>query len=103
LLIVLVGAAACAACAKSPAPAAPPETRAERVAVLDRIAADCGLPRAALVLMGEDQLQFRPARDAGIERVDCVLRKIQAANVRLQTAPAANETQTPEANNAQTH
>lgn len=100
---ILLCAAACAGCGGSSLPA-PPETQAEREAVLDRIASECSLPRTALTLVGEDQLRFQPAPDARFESVECVLQKVAATNIHLQTTNVVgNETPAPGANDAQAH
>ena len=93
------------ACSReAPAPVWPPETRAERLAALDRIAAECHVPRSTLMLVGEDELHIRPAPEEAYEHVDCVLRRVHEANIPLQHMGfVGNELPAPEANNAQAH
>ena len=73
--------AACAACSGQRPVAAPPETRAERLAMLDRIASECQAPRAMMELVGEDRLQLKPGRDEAYEKIECVLRRIDGLNL----------------------
>ena len=78
---LLLALAACTACSRQPPVAGPPETRAERLAVIDRIATECQVPRAMMELAGDDQLQLRPGSDLAYERVECVLRRIDGLNL----------------------
>ena len=64
----------------------PPETRAERLAVLDRIAAECNVPRATLILVGEDELRIQVRPDEPYEHVTCMLHRVDAANAHLRHA-----------------
>lgn len=102
--ILLLASTACAACAQlsAPVPASGSGPRAERIAVLDRITAACRVARSTLILVGEDELHFRPAPEEDYERVDCVLRKVQAANLRLRTMGFVGN-EAPEGGNAQAH
>jgi hypothetical protein len=81
----IVGLCACAlliaACSRQPPVTAPPETRAERLAMVDRIASECQAPRAMMELVGEDRLRLRPGRDEAYEHVECVLRRIDGLNL----------------------
>lgn len=100
--LLLPVAAACSPGA--PTPVHPPETRAERLVALDRIAAECHVPRSMFILIGEDELGLRPRPDETYEHVDCVLRRVHEANIRLQHIGfVGNEVPALEANNAQAH
>lgn len=102
ILIIGTAAALVAACGREPTVAGPPETRAERLAVLDRIAAECRVPRAMMELIGEDALLLRPAPDEDYERVDCVLRRLDGLNLPSgRLGFVGNEAPAAEANNAQ--
>jgi hypothetical protein len=104
ILIVGAGAALLAACGRE-TPAAMPETRAERLAALDRIAAECGVSRAMFDLVGDDELQLRPRPDEDYERVDCALRKLRE-NGPMHDVPmgfVGNEAPGRGADNAQAH
>jgi hypothetical protein len=100
--LLLPVAAACSR--EAPPPVHPPETRAERLAALDRIAAECHVPRSMFILLGEDELGLRPRPEETYEHVDCVLRRVHEANIRLQHIGfVGNEVPTLDANNAQAH
>ena len=79
--ILLAGALLAAGCSSEPAVPRPPETRAERLAVVARIAAECRVPPATLELVGEDELRLNPAPDLAYERMECVLGKLDGLNL----------------------
>jgi hypothetical protein len=81
-VLLLLAAAGCSHEAR--APVHPPETRAERLAVLDRIAAECHVPRATLVLVGEDELRLQVRPDEQYEHVACMLNRLDAVNIPRQ-------------------
>lgn len=100
--LLLPVAAACSPEARTPMH--PPETRAERLAVLDRIAAECHVPRSTLLLVGEDELHLQVRPDEPYEHVDCLLHRLDAANIPEQHMGfVGNEVPAPEANNAEAH
>ena len=80
-LPLYLGLLVCAGCTRAPDVPSAPETRAERLAVLDRIAAECQVPRAMMTLTGEDDLRLNPPRDLAYERMECVLRRIDQLNL----------------------
>ncbi|HST35491.1 MAG TPA: hypothetical protein VLK25_02525 [Allosphingosinicella sp.] len=73
--------AACAGCSSQAPISAPPETRAERLAMLDQIASECQAPRTMMELVGEDRLRLKPGRDEAYEKVECVLRRVDGLNL----------------------
>ena len=112
-LLVLL---ACVACSNEPSVSAPPENRAQRLAVLDRIASQCQVARSAFVLVGEEELRVNLGGEENFEKVECVLRHVDglnlppgnvnfivdrgsAASTANQAAPATNEA-VPAANQA---
>jgi hypothetical protein len=63
----------------------------------DRIAAECGVSTSVFVLVGDDEIHFRPSPDDRYESVDCVLRKVRSAGLAVgnmgfvgNEAPAAS-------------
>lgn len=78
---ILVAIVLAAGCSSEPAVPRPPETRAERLAVVARIAAECRVPPATLELVGEDELRLNPAPDLAYEKMECVLRKLDGLNL----------------------
>jgi hypothetical protein len=99
-LALVVGAAACSDA--PPAPPAPAESRAERLAVLERIAGECQVSPEMMELVGEDELRLRPSPSEPYERVECVLRRIDQLNLPAGKVGFAAETgNAAEANDAQ--
>jgi len=80
-VLIISAAAALCACDRQPSVPPPPETRAERLAVVERIAAECQVPPATLELVGEDQLRLNPAPDLAYEKMECVLRRLDGLNL----------------------
>ena len=110
-LTFVLCSSALGACSGQPEITAPPETRDERLAMLDRIASECQAPRAMMELVGEDQLRLKPGRDEAYEKVECVLRRIDGLNLPAGhvtfvgmpapgSQPEANATAAREADNA---
>ena len=79
--ILIAGALLASGCSREPAVPRPPETRAERLAVVERIAAACQVPRATLELVGEDELRLKPAPDLAYEKMECVIGKLDGLNL----------------------
>jgi len=101
---LIAAAALLASCERAPQGIAPPETRAERQLAIDRIAAECQVPRVMMILVGEDRLRLQPPPELAYERLECVLRRID----QLDLPPGnvdfpGDQARAPEANNAAPH
>jgi hypothetical protein len=79
--------AACAGCAEKPAA----RPRAERLAALRSIAAECRLPDSALMLDSENQLHVKPPPGASYARIDCLLKSLEKTGMPLKMAFVGNE------------
>lgn len=100
-LLFLVSAS-CGGCAEASDQAS--DVRTQRLAALDRIASECGVPRTMFRLVGSDELHLLPPPDAPYERVDCALRRVRETNISLGNIGfVGNEAPAPEASNAQAH
>jgi hypothetical protein len=87
---------------EAPVPALP-ESRAERLALLDRIAAECRVSRSAFTLAGAEELRVDLGGEERFERVECVLRRVDGLNIppgKLHFV--VGQAAAPEANHAQT-
>jgi hypothetical protein len=78
------------ACA-GPDPEPRPSLRSERIAQLERIATDCGLP-GTLKPVGTEDVRFRPSPSAKYERVDCVLNALKKTDMPMKMGFVGNET-----------
>ena len=83
-VLLLVPPLACASC--NPAPVA----YEERKVVLNRIADECGLPRATFELLG-DELHIKPDPDEAYPKIDCALREIKEIKIPFKLGFVGNE------------
>lgn len=94
LFLASLFAAAVAACARS-VPSIPNAVRAERMAQLEKIAADCRLPATTLKLVGTEDLRVQPPPDAEYEQVDCVLKALKKTDFPQKMGFVGNESYDP--------
>lgn len=73
------------------APPAPHALQAEREALLEKIAAACGLDAKALRLVGAEDLHFKPSPDEKYERIDCVLKALSKTDIPLRMGFVGNK------------
>jgi hypothetical protein len=92
--LALILTATVAACTHR-VPPIPHTVRAERMALLEKIAADCRLPATTLKLVGAEDLRLQPPPDAGYEHVDCVLKALKKTDFPQKMGFVGNETYEP--------
>lgn len=94
-ILVFGAAVGLAACAQ------PRDPRAERQALLDRIAAACGLPGSAFLLTDANEVRFRPPPESRYGSVDCALTKLRDNRLLRDAAVGfvGNEAVRPEGGN----
>ena len=62
----------------------------ERQAVIDRIADECGLPRATFELLG-DELHIKPDPNEAYPKIDCALQRIEDSKIPFKLGFVGNE------------
>jgi hypothetical protein len=81
----------------------PRDVRAQRIAELNKIARNCGLPPSIMSLEGTDELHIKPAPNESYAKVDCLFADLKKANLPLKMGFVGNEAYQPEDKNASSH
>jgi hypothetical protein len=87
--IILTASAICCSC--GPAPVKKMSLHDYRQGILDRIADECGLPRATFKLVGDDDLHLKPEPTEEYSKVDCGLQKLKESGIPFKMGFVGNE------------